>query len=116
MNGLKSLGKSTLTRELTGTTDLQSKFQRLVPQGEQLPVATKGPYFPMLGSGFTAFLLLLLLLLFIYIYKPAGRSVYVQPRELWPETEKSRYNFHPEDGGDVMISVRGIRHVLHNLT
>ena len=63
VNGLKSLGKSTLTRELTGTTDLQSKFQRLVPQGERLPVATKGPYFPMLGLGFSAFFFIFINLL-----------------------------------------------------
>ena len=67
VNGLKSLVKSTLTREMTGTTDtdLQSKFQRFqcgqVPAAFSdrhkvcagLPAATKGPYFAMLGSGFT---------------------------------------------------------------
>ena len=81
VNGLKSLVNSTLTREMTGTTDtgLQSKFQRF--QCGQVPAALsdrhkvcgfrrlrKARILPCSGQALRAFF-------FFFFFWPAGRSM-----------------------------------------
>ena len=127
VNGLKLLVKSTLTREMTGTTDtdLQSKFQRF--QCGQVPLrfptgtrcAASGGYEKLVFCHARVGLHVFLFVVFCLL---AGRCSVAKrilsgnvPSQMWAWLQKSATSAGKTVGGNVWTSVRGIRPVLHNL-